>query len=944
MVECLLDSGAAVSVVRFSVLSDSEKGRIRHSNVQVMGANGSPLDVMGVLSLKVRLGSFKDEHEFTVVRELTVECLFGADFMEKNDVLIDCKRRCLQLGSSAIEVPFIDSPVRASSGGVADNFKVSSVMVSRTVKLPAHSVLLLHGKMKGDFGGPVWCGEEGLVEGGESVGNPNYILVARSLSRVNDQGEVSIQVMNVGPMEVTLHKGTTIANFVPRRNVFLLEDVEGHAQRGGASEKLRKGSLLKVDLQGSELTTKEMKELRGLLEEYSELFSDGELGRTSKVKHGISTSGPPIRQPIRRQPVALRKTVQEEVHKMLKNKVIRPSTSPWSSPIIMVRKKDGSWRFCIDFRKLNSVTHKDAYPLPRIDETLESLAGSTIFSTLDLASGYWQVELEENDKEKTAFSTMEGHFEFNVMPFGLTNAPSSFQRLMTCVLSGLTNDQCLIYIDDIIVFSATFSEHLDRLRNVFQRVQDAGLRLKANKCHFAQSKVSYLGHIVSKSGVEPDPSKIQAVLHYPAPNNVKELRQFLGLANYYRRFVQGYSRIASPLFKLTNKTDLKTFSWTAQCTMAFQELKERLTTPPVLAFPQFDREFLLATDASDSAIGAVLSQADDNGTEKVIAYWSRQLTKAERNYSTIEREALAIVKAVKEFYPYLYGHDFILQTDHQPLVHMNNLRDVGGRVTRWSMFLQQFRFTVRHKAGKLNGNADGLSRTPSIQLAAAISQVESSDNFAKIKEAQAKDAYMVLVYDDNGTEKVIAYWSRQLTKAERNYSTIEREALAIVKAVKEFYPYLYGHDFILQTDHQPLVHMNNLRDVGGRVTRWSMFLQQFRFTVRHKAGKLNGNADGLSRTPSIQLAAAISQVESSDNFAKIKEAQAKDAYMVLVYEAVKDGKPPPGLTRQNGKIFIHKGVLCRRFKELDVHLFYQLMLCWVVLVQERGVMVLFPSI
>ena len=348
MVECLLDSGAAVSVVRFSVLSDSDKGRIRHSNVQVMGANGSPLDVMGVLSLKLRLGSFKDEHEFTVVRELTVECLFGADFMEKNDVLIDCKRRCLQLGSSAIEVPFIDSPVRASSGRVADNFKVSSVMVSRTVKLPAHSVLLLRGKMKGDFGGPVWCGEEGLVEGGESVGNPNYILVARSLSRVNDQGEVSIQVMNVGPMEVTLHKGTTIANFVPRRNVFLLEDVEAHAhaQRGGASEKLCKGSSLKVDLQGSELTTKEMKELQGLLEEYSELFSDGELGRTSKVKHGISTCGPPIRQPIRRQPVALRKTVQEEVHKMLKNKVIRPSTSPWSSPIIMVRKKDGSWRFC----------------------------------------------------------------------------------------------------------------------------------------------------------------------------------------------------------------------------------------------------------------------------------------------------------------------------------------------------------------------------------------------------------------------------------------------------------------------------------------------------------------------------------------------------------------------------------------------------------------------
>ena len=397
---------------------------------------------------------------------------------------------------------------------------------------------------------------------------------------------------------------------------------------------------------------------------------------------------------------------------MLKNKVIRPSTSPWSSPIIMVRKKDGSWRFCIDFRKLNSVTHKDAYPLPRIDETLESLAGSTIFSTLDLASGYWQVELEESDKEKTAFSTTEGHFEFNVMPFGLTNAPSSFQRLMACVLSGLTSEQCLIYIDDIIIFSATFSEHLVRLRRVFQRIQDAGLKLKASKCRFVQPKVCYLGNIMSADGVEPDPAKIQAVINYPVPTNVKELRQFLGLANYYRRFIQDYSRIASALFKLTQKTVHQSFNWTEQGTVAFEELKKKLTTPPILTFPRFDREFLLATDASDSAIGAVLSQVHDNGTEKVIAYWSRQLSKAERNYSTIEREALAIVKAVKEFYPYLYGHEFVLQTDHQPLVHLNNLRDVGGRIARWSMFLQQFSFTVKHKAGRLNGNADGLSRTP----------------------------------------------------------------------------------------------------------------------------------------------------------------------------------------------------------------------------------------
>ena len=588
--------------------------------------------------------------------------------------------------------------------------------------------------------------------------------------------------MTSGPMPVTLYKGTRIANFVPRQHVFLLEDAKQCT--GVRAGKAGKGTF-RPDLQGSKLTTEEKEKLHGLLEEFSELFDDGELGRTSKIRHAITTFGPPIRQPIRRLPVALKKTVQEEVQKMLKNKVIRPSTSPWSSPIIMVRKKDGSWRFCIDFRKLNSVTHKDAYPLPRIDETLESLAGSTIFSTLDLASGYWQVELEESDKEKTAFSTTEGHFEFNVMPFGLTNAPSSFQRLMACVLSGLTSEQCLIYIDDIIVFSATFSEHLVRLRKVFQRVQDAGLKLKASKCRFVQPKVCYLGNIVSADGVEPDPAKIQAVIDYPVPTNVKELRQFLGLANYYRRFVQDYSRIASALFKLTQKAVHQSFNWTEQCTVAFKELKKKLTTPPILAFPRFDREFLLATDASDSAIGAVLSQVHDNGTEKVIAYWSRQLSKAERNYSTIEREALAIVKAVKEFYPYLYGHEFVLQTDHQPLVHLNNLRDVGGRITRWSMFLQQFNFTVKHKAGRLNGNADGLSRTPS------------------------------------------------------------------------------------------------------------------------------------STTVAPQLAAAITEatVELSDNFVIIREAQAKDVYMASVLEAVRQGKPPPGLTHQHGKIFIHKGVLCRSYKE-----------------------------
>ena len=222
--------------------------------------------------------------------------------------------------------------------------------------------------------------------------------------------------------------------------------------------------------------------------------------------------------------VALRDTVKEEVTKMLQQGVVRPSTSPWSSPVVMVKKKDSTWRFCVDYRKLNAVTHQDAYPLPRVDETLESLAGSVYFTTLDLAAGYWQVEIEEGSKEKTAFSTTGGHYEFNVMPFGLTNAPATFQQLMECVLAGITGEQCLIYLDDIIVFSKTVDEQLKRLISVFLALRNAGLKLKPAKWYFAQSKVHYLGHVVSAAGVAPDSTKITAVTSYPVPTNTKQLR------------------------------------------------------------------------------------------------------------------------------------------------------------------------------------------------------------------------------------------------------------------------------------------------------------------------------------------------------------------------------------------------------------------------------------
>ena len=450
---------------------------------------------------------------------------------------------------------------------------------------------------------------------------------------------------------------------------------------------------------------------------------------------------------MRRLPVCCKEVVQWEVSKMLENGVIRRSTSPWSSPIVLVQKRDGSWRFCIDFRRVNAVTHKDAYPLPRIDSTLDSLSGAQFFLTLDLASGYWQVEVAEEDKEKTAFSSPQGHFEFNVMPFGLTNAPATFQRLMECTLAGLTPEECLIYLDDVIVYSSTFDDHLERLKRVFQRLQQAGLRLKPEKCHFVQSEVHYLGHIVSRKGIQPDPRKVNAVQKFPRPHTVKELRIFLGLTNYYRRFVKDYARLAEPLHRLTRKAT--PFKWTESCEMAFESLRQHLTNPPILAFPCFTVPFVLHTDASNSAMGAVLSQVQE-GHERVIAYWSRQLDKAQRHYSTIEREALAAVAAIKEFLPYLYGFRFTLITDHNPLTSLKGLRDVSGRLARWSLFLQQFDFTVQYCPGSRNNVADALSRRPPspTQVMASIEgTLWSLGDQSAIQKAQEEDPLIGQVID-----------------------------------------------------------------------------------------------------------------------------------------------------------------------------------------------------
>ena len=290
---------------------------------------------------------------------------------------------------------------------------------------------------------------------------------------------------------------------------------------------------------------------------------------------------------------------------MLDRGLIQPSNSPWSSPIVLAPKKDGDYRFCVDFRCVNSVTKKDAQPMPRIDDILDQLGGARYFSTLDLASGYWQVPLREEDREKTAFSVGVDHYEFTVMPFGLTNASATFQRMMGNVLKGIKG--CLVFIDDIIIFSEKWEEHPLLLKEVFSRIRAAGLKVKREKCQFVQESVKFLGHIVSARGTEPDPSKIEAVRDFATPSSLTEVRAFIGMASYYRRFIKNFADIAMPLHDMT-KGSQPEFNWTPLADKSFNELKNRLCKAPILSLPDFSVPFVIYTDASDYGLGAVLSQ------------------------------------------------------------------------------------------------------------------------------------------------------------------------------------------------------------------------------------------------------------------------------------------------------------------------------------------------
>ena len=467
----------------------------------------------------------------------------------------------------------------------------------------------------------------------------------------------------------------------------------------------------------STLTDAQKQQLKELLYKNINVFGSASkpLTSTNRATHRIDTGGnPPVFvRPYRMSP-AQRQEIDKNVTQMLQNNIIKDSVSPYSSPVLLVKKPDGTFRFCVDYRKLNLVTKKDVYPLPRIDETLDLLGQARYYSTLDLLSGFWQVPLHPDDAEKTAFSTDQGHYEFLVLPFGLCNAPSTFQRLMNNVLKS-HRKFVLVYIDDVIVYSPTFDEHLKHLQITFDALREAKLTVKASKCNWGKLEVKYLGHLISNKTVKPDPAKVSAVQSFPTPKCLKDLQTFIGLIGYYRRFVPNMATVAAPLYKLMKKNT--EWKWEEKQESAMKELKHMLTSTPLLRLPDFTRPFILHTDANDTGLGAILCQEyteDGVTTEHPINYASRSLNKAERNYSTTDRECLALLWSIALFRPYLVGVHFTVYTDHSALQWLLDHKDSSSRLMRMVLRLQEYDYTVISRPGSANANADALSRLPAL--------------------------------------------------------------------------------------------------------------------------------------------------------------------------------------------------------------------------------------
>ena len=711
-VSALVDSGADITAMSSNLFKRAKLHQnytILPTTLPVKGVTGTHLRILGKSTIPIHIGGLTMYQQFLITENIGHDLILGVDFLKQQKSQIDFDCNVLKLQKGMVEVPFCGS----------DEKYVCLISLAENVTLPPRSetVLNVHAKTGLNIQDKI-----GLIEMNPALYSSHSVLGASCL--VHMQKNVAVaRILNPTNSKVRLTKDTTVGKMFEISNITSemsesvanVATVEPCKQAIDPAKDVQIAKDLGIDFSKSDVAGGREARLLKLIRENRDIFSTcpTDLGCTDLFPHAIDTGdAQPIRQRAFRANPTAKAEISRQIKQQLENDIIEPSVSEWASPVVLVRKKSGEMRFTIDYRKLNAVTRPKNFPLPTMEDIFDTLGESnaTVFSTLDMQSGYWQQKLDQASAHKSAFICHEGLFQYKRVPFGLQGSPGAFMRVMTEVLRDLNWKTALVYMDDILIFSRTFEDHLTHLQEVFGKLREANLKLNPRKCKFAAKEVKYLGHVLSKDGIAVDTSKTDAVRTFPRPRNATEVRAFLGLANYYRRFVNGFADVAAPLNRLVSK-NVK-FQWDDACDDAFQELKKRLTSPPILAFPDFNKQFILYTDASGFAISYILGQKDEKGRETVVAYGGRALRASEKNWSITDRECLALVEGIKHFRVYLASKRFQVYTDHSALTFVKKLKEVEtqGRHARWAIALQGYQMDINHKKGAKLSNADGLSR------------------------------------------------------------------------------------------------------------------------------------------------------------------------------------------------------------------------------------------
>ena len=711
--QAVVDTGAGPNLVREGNLPDGwERYLIPGQPLpRVNNASGRRMPVKGVVVLTVQVGEILRRVRFYVVASLSVPCILGCHFINAHvrGIFPQEQRVDLRDGGSISLLGRYDA-CKIPTADLVSHRSSDKVRIARTVLIPprteAHVMAV--------------CSMAGLcLIIGDSKVRSSPVCLASGVCELRTNVPFKVRVINPSTRPSTLPKGMVIGHAEFRPEQILALDLGDEVtpvenDRPGGPSPVEENDCWEDRVDLAHVSADERQDILRMLRPHREMW-DGRLGTVTATEHRIDLV--PGARPIHSQPYRAGARAREigrgEIEKMLSQGVIEPATSEWASPIVLVPKPDGSLRFCVDYRRLNAITVPDTYPLPRMDECIDSLGDAAIFTTLDCNSGYWQIPVRPEDRDKTTFTSHQGIFRFRRLPFGLRNAPATFQRAIDVILSRVKWRTCLVYLDDVIIFSPDRASHLRHVHEALTLLRQAGLSLKLKKCRFFSQTVDYLGHVIRPGRLGVAEKNTESLRNAKLPRTQTELRSFLGLCNVYRRFVPRFATLAAPLNRYLTKGQPPILGQlTDDAVDAFNALRARLLSPPILALPRREGKLWLDTDASAAQLGCCLLQEQPSGPALPLGYWSRTLNAAERNYSTTERECLAIVWAVTHLRPYLEGVKFTVRTDHHALRWVMNLADAQGRLARWRLRLSEFTFNVEYSPGATHHAADAMSRLP----------------------------------------------------------------------------------------------------------------------------------------------------------------------------------------------------------------------------------------